>query len=535
MKNLTLGKRISLGFAVAVVITVGLGVFAAWSIIGIHRVAKVVVGDCLPGAALSGGFDGWARQQFALAMMHVLADDEAQARQYESGLDQMIARFDQDFGRYEASISDPEDRELFNQTRAAHAHWQSLRDQVLKHSREGRKTGARQETTALFEASNRLTTLTGAMMEWNARNGTSRGGEISTRVARAEIGIIAGLLGAVAVSIAFAWVVSRSANRVLGRLADGLASGAEQTAAASTQVAATSQQLAEGASEQAASLEETSAALEEMTSMIKRNAESATQARELATQARQCADTGSAEMTAMIQAMNDIKQSSAEVAKIVKDIDEIAFQTNILALNAAVEAARAGEAGMGFAVVADEVRNLAQRSAHSARETASKIEIAVSKSVRGVDISSRVAASLTEIGGKTREVDELVRQIAAASNEQAQGIQQVNLAVTQMDKVTQTTAASAEESASAAEQLNAQAASVKDSVRQLELLVHGRKTRPRQIHRRPTPSESSNRHHRTIRPAANPEESLEDFAASLQRPNGTPAGRDERFKEFASF
>jgi methyl-accepting chemotaxis protein len=162
------------------------------------------------------------------------------------------------------------------------------------------------------------------------------------------------------------------------------------------------------------------------------------------------------------------------VAKIVKDIDEIAFQTNILALNAAVEAARAGQAGLGFAVVADEVRNLAQRSAVSAKETASRIEIALQKSHRGVEISARVAAGFGQIADKTREVNTLVAEIATASREQAQGIEQINTAVSQMDKVTQNTAASAEESASAAEELNAQAAALKESVSHLQQLVGGK-------------------------------------------------------------
>ena len=169
------------------------------------------------------------------------------------------------------------------------------------------------------------------------------------------------------------------------------------------------------------------------------------------------ADTGAADMTAMTAAMNEIKTSADDIAKIIKTIDEIAFQTNILALNAAVEAARAGEAGAGFAVVADEVRNLAQRSAHAAKETAGKIEGAITKTAQGVTISNKVAISLEEIATRSREVDELVVEIATASTEQNQGIGQVTQAVAQMDQVTQKNAASAEESASAAEELNAQA------------------------------------------------------------------------------
>jgi methyl-accepting chemotaxis protein len=216
-----------------------------------------------------------------------------------------------------------------------------------------------------------------------------------------------------------------------------------------------------------------------MASMTRRNTESAEKVNELARQARSAADVGSADMKAMAEAMSAIKASGDDTAKIIKTIDEIAFQTNILALNAAVEAARAGEAGMGFAVVADEVRNLAQRAAQSAKETAAKIENSVSKTALGVQISEKVAKSLSEIVTRAREVDELAAEVAAASKEQAQGIHQVNMAVTQMDKVTQSNAASAEESASAAEELNAQAESLKEAVSSLLLLVDGQKAENR--------------------------------------------------------
>ena len=153
------------------------------------------------------------------------------------------------------------------------------------------------------------------------------------------------------------------------------------------------------------------------------------------------------------------------------------FQTNILALNASVEAARAGEAGAGFAVVADEVRNLAQRCAQAAKETATKIEDAVQKSAVGADISAKVAKSLEEIVGKARQVDEMAGEVAAASQEQSQGIAQLNTAVTQMDKVTQSNAANAEESAAAAEELTAQAESLKEAVSDLLRLVDGERAR----------------------------------------------------------
>ena len=207
--------------------------------------------------------------------------------------------------------------------------------------------------------------------------------------------------------------------------------------------------------------------------MTKRNSEHARQANELAKEAREAADKGVGDMQTMAAAMDAIKVSSDDIAKIIKTIDEIAFQTNILALNAAVEAARAGEAGMGFAVVADEVRNLAQRSAQAAKETAGKIEGAITKTGQGVEISAKVAAALTEIVSKVRQVDDLVTEVSGASREQTEGITQINTAVSQMDRVTQSNAATAEESAAAAEELNAQAEVMKQSVAELLQLVGG--------------------------------------------------------------
>lgn len=289
------------------------------------------------------------------------------------------------------------------------------------------------------------------------------------------LGLVSGLIGAgMAVWIAFSLA---ALNRGIRRAGAQIGSGSGEILAASTQLSTSSQTLARGSSEQAASIEETGASLEEMASMTKRNADSAVRAKELAGQTRAAADAGAAEMAAMKRAMADIKASSDDISKIIRTIDEIAFQTNILALNAAVEAARAGEAGMGFAVVAEEVRNLAQRSAQSARETAGKIEGSVAKSEHGVAISGRVASALDEILTKAREVDTLVAEIAQASNEQSQGIGQVNTAVAQMDRVTQTNAAAAEESAGAAEELNAQATMLTGAVRDLLALV-GSSTRP---------------------------------------------------------
>ena len=211
--------------------------------------------------------------------------------------------------------------------------------------------------------------------------------------------------------------------------------------------------------------------MEEMSSMTRQNASNAEQADSLMKEANKVVDQANTSMSQLTVSMQEISSASDETSKIIKTIDEIAFQTNLLALNAAVEAARAGEAGAGFAVVADEVRNLAMRAADAAKNTASLIEATVKKVGDGSELVTKTNDAFSEVASNTVKVGELVAEIAAASKEQAQGIDQVAKAVTEMDKVTQRNAASAEESASASEEMSAQAVQMKGFVGSLEAMV----------------------------------------------------------------
>ena len=279
------------------------------------------------------------------------------------------------------------------------------------------------------------------------------------------------LISAIFIGSALAFFITRGITKPLNRVIEGLNEGADQVASASGQVSSASQQLAEGASEQAASIEETSSSLEEMSSMTKQNADNANQADNLMKEANQVIVRANDSMAELTGSMNEISKASEETSKIIKTIDEIAFQTNLLALNAAVEAARAGEAGAGFAVVADEVRNLAMRAADAARNTAELIEGTVKKTKDGTELVARTDEAFSEVATSSAKVGELVGEIAAASNEQAQGIEQVNKAVNEMDKVVQQNAANAEESASASEEMNGQAEQMKGMVGELVAMI----------------------------------------------------------------
>ena len=258
-------------------------------------------------------------------------------------------------------------------------------------------------------------------------------------------------------------------NQALNRIMEQISQASHQIAIGAGEVAASSQSLSEGATTQASSLEEITASMDEMGTQTRQAAENASQANRLAAQARASAENGNMQMQRMIAAMADINASSQNISKIIKTIDEIAFQTNLLALNAAVEAARAGQHGKGFAVVAEEVRNLAARSAKAASETSELIAGSVSKAAGGAEIADCTAAALGEIVAQISKVTELISDISDSSNEQAQGIAQVNMGLRQIDSVTQQNTALAEQSASASEELSGQSEDLRQMIRHFKL------------------------------------------------------------------
>ena len=270
----------------------------------------------------------------------------------------------------------------------------------------------------------------------------------------------------------FSLVISRIV-RPLRSLVNTLGASVHQVRLAASQVNSASQALASATSQQAASLEETSAALEELTGMTRQNADNALSANKLMLRADELMRLADEKMSQLVTAMEEITQASQDTKKIIKTIDEIAFQTNLLSLNAAVEAARAGDAGAGFAVVADEVRSLSQRSAEAARNTTGMIETSVQRINEGGTMMQETSIAYTEVQSTISQVKHLIAEISEASKEQAIGLDSISHAVHQMDLVVQNNAASSEETAASSNETARETDNIERDITSLDAMVNG--------------------------------------------------------------
>jgi methyl-accepting chemotaxis protein len=471
--QMTIGKRFVIAAAAVLSLMIVLGVFALSLTSSVAKLVNTVVTDPLPGVYEVSKVEIALQQLRGDAWKHMVLTDAGQKSGAEQDIQDLKLSMDRSLAAYEKTIATPEDREAYEKAPPAISRYvQAVVSDVLPLSREQKLNEARDKYMSECDALHHAALAAVAdLVDLNRKNGEVDGAMALSSASNGRIWILGILLAAVALGAALAFFMVRSINLVLTSAVTELAQGAGQIASAAGQVSTASQSLAQGSSEQAASLQETSSSSEEINSMARQNSQNCGEAATLMSESQQRFGRTSDALQQMVAAMADINASSDKIAKIIRVIDEIAFQTNILALNAAVEAARAGEAGMGFAVVADEVRNLAQRCAQAAKDTAGLIEESISKSNEGKLRTDLVAQEIRSLIEQSAKVKNLVDSVSTGSVEQARGIDQVTRAIAQMGQVTQQTAATAEESAAAAEQLSAQSEALQSIVEQLTALV----------------------------------------------------------------
>ena len=473
MSRWTIGGRLTAGFATVLMITFALGAFAYARLGEVREQASLITQGSLPGVYTIGQIQANVEQNYIRTLTHLVSQDPGRKQRIESEIAKADGTIDSLLAEYERTLSREPDRAVFASIKTTRGEYARVRREVvLPLSRAGNAAEAQAAIERQLQpAYERMLTDIRAAVDENHRTAEANSAAVDAAVSSGRMGIVAGLLLAFLVGGTVAAVMIQRAGRVLRSSVSELRAGAQQFASASNHVASSAQSLSRGAAEQAASLEETSASMEEMASMTRRNAENSHQAAIVMGETERLVHGAETSLREMVASMTAIKDSSDKVSKIIRTIDEIAFQTNILALNAAVEAARAGQAGMGFAVVADEVRALAQRSAQAAKDTAALIEESIGRSNEGHEKVAQVTSAITAITASAVTVKGLVDEVSVASRQQAQGLDQVAQALAQMEKVTQTTAATAEESAAASEELNAHAEAAMTVVSQLATLV----------------------------------------------------------------
>jgi len=469
--QMPIGKKFTLAGALLIALTIALGVACLLGLRSIERGVKLLTEDALDGITSSGTLEAALLEMRGDVLKHIGSSEEAKKTEIENHIDGLKKQMEASLRDVERSVASQEEAATIAKIRPAIASYYQVWDEVRPISRAGKNGEAYRRYTDAAQIFYAARDAVKAESEFNHKLGDAEKESVastqSTVLWVTWLVLIVSTLGGGGLT----FFIVRGVNRTLLKTVTDLSEGAEQVASAAGQLSTSSQSLAQGSSEQAASLEETSSSAEEITAMTRKNGENAKAAAEVMATVDLEVKDGNRTLQEMLGAMEEINNSSLKISKIIKVIDEIAFQTNILALNAAVEAARAGEAGMGFAVVADEVRNLAQRSAQAAKDTAALIEESVAKSSEGRTKTQKVAEVIHSITGSSEKVKTLVDEVHLGSQEQARGIDQISTAVAQMDQVTQTTAANAEEGASASEQLNAQAESLRAIVHDLRILV----------------------------------------------------------------
>lgn len=474
--QMTVGRKLGFGFGALVALLVIFAAYSLWAIARMNDIQNELADRQLKKIHLAGMLNNLASQlgssqrDFMIAVLtnnpdesgKSTADVQTAQAAFQKTLADLRPMLETERGRTVAAALDDDLRQFLN-----------VDQELVRLCRSGKTQDAGmiriQRSEPVLDRLDKETDELDALIEGVAAAAAKRGDDTAARNRTLALIIIAVSLGVGVLLL----LLLRRINLALRQMAKELAQGAGEVANAASQVAGASQALARGASEQAASLQETSASSSQISSMAQKNSENSRSAAHLVTSSQQKFVETNEALEQTVRAMSEISAQSGKISRIIRAIDEIAFQTNILALNAAVEAARAGEAGMGFAVVADEVRNLAQRCAQAAQDTTALIEESVVKSSDGKTRVDQVAVAIRVVTEEAGKVKTLVDEVHMGSQEQARGIEQIARAITQMEQVTQNSAASAEESAAASEELTAQSEALKEIVSRLTAMVGG--------------------------------------------------------------
>ena len=475
--DLSLRTRLMTTFAAVVILSSLVGAFAVVQLGRVNANNANVTRRALPSVSALRNI-GLATARFRMATLQFVAASKAEQAAASERMDKALEAIEHEQKLYEPLIASTFEKQTYNEFMSAWSDYMMAHATALGLVAEGQAVQARavmagEAQTQFDAASARL----GALIEQNRLNAEAAQATSEAIAHSARWWVVALMLGVLVVSGGLAWVVVGGVNRLLDRVASDIAGSAETLIAAATETSRASEALSRSASDQASSLDEATGTMAQISTTTRTNARHAHDADALVTEADTLIRSSNVALEAMVTSMAGIEDASSRVTRIIRTIDEIAFQTNILALNAAVEAARAGEAGAGFAVVAEEVRRLAQRSAQAARDTATLIEESSDRAREGTTRLAHVTAAVAAFTRQMSGVQALVQTIRTSSDEQMSGIDQVSQSVQGMTRTTQAAAASAEASATAGDRLSTQAGAARTQSRQLDALVRGRRVR----------------------------------------------------------
>jgi methyl-accepting chemotaxis protein len=469
---MTIGKKFAATSGLMVALSAVVGVVAVTSLGLISQKLNSVVNDSLAGTYLLGRIDGTQLDLRGATLHHVATSDRKMKESKDKQAAALVTQAASLFKEYEQTISTVRDRELFQPIPGFFDAYVQACEKVRTLSRDEKSKDAMTIYDTEGDATRkRLKDAINELIQYKRTSAAENAASATSLASQGRLWTFIILTFSLLAGASLAYVIIGGINRTLRQSIDQLHHGAAELQSASNQVSSASQSLAQGASEQAAAIEETSASTQEITTMTQQSAADSQSAAGMMEQTSQDVREANVTLDHMVTSMNDITSSAEKISKIIRVIDEIAFQTNILALNAAVEAARAGESGMGFAVVADEVRNLAQRSAQAAKDTAGLIEESITKSAQGRSRLDLVAQSVRRLTENTIKSKQLVDAVNAGSHQQHQGIQHISQAIAEMETVTQRTAAAAEESSSTSEELSAESDALTGVVASLRALI----------------------------------------------------------------